>query len=88
MGDTVFVNGRAVVHKDSAGKSIAFPDVCLCPPGPPAGLGLVSLHGIQRTPIDFAADDVNFPARAECGAGARARSGNGSGLVQVPVLGL
>jgi hypothetical protein len=37
MGDTVFVNGRAVVHKGSAGKSIAFPDVCLCPPPPPTG---------------------------------------------------
>src|SRR5262245_32595747 len=37
MGDTVFVNGRAVVHKGSAGQSVAFPDVCLCPPGPPAG---------------------------------------------------
>jgi hypothetical protein len=37
VGDTVFVNGRAVVHKGSAGKSIAFPDVCLCPPTPPAG---------------------------------------------------
>jgi hypothetical protein len=37
MGDTVFVNGRAAVHAGSAGKSIAFPDVCLCPPTPPAG---------------------------------------------------
>src|SRR3954447_3645328 len=37
MGDTVFINGRAAVHKGSAGKSIAFPDVCLCPPTPPAG---------------------------------------------------
>jgi hypothetical protein len=37
MGDTVFVNGRAVVHKGSSGQSIAFPDVCLCPPTPPAG---------------------------------------------------
>jgi hypothetical protein len=37
MGDTVFINGRAAVHKGSAGRAIAFPDVCLCPPGPPAG---------------------------------------------------
>jgi hypothetical protein len=37
MGDTVFINGRAAVHAGSAGKSIAFPDVCLCPPTPPAG---------------------------------------------------
>jgi hypothetical protein len=37
VGDTVFINGRAVVHKGSAGQSIAFPDVCLCPPTPPAG---------------------------------------------------
>jgi hypothetical protein len=37
MGDSVFVNGRAAVHKRSSGKSVAAPDVCLCPPGPPAG---------------------------------------------------
>lgn len=37
MGDKVFVNCRAAVHLTSAGKSIAFPDVCLCPPAPPAG---------------------------------------------------
>jgi hypothetical protein len=37
MPDKVFANGRAIVHKKSDGKSIAFPDVCLCPPTPPAG---------------------------------------------------
>jgi uncharacterized Zn-binding protein involved in type VI secretion len=37
MADNVFINGRAAIHKGSAGKSIAFPDVCLCPPGPPSG---------------------------------------------------
>jgi hypothetical protein len=37
MGDSVFINGRAAVHKGSNGKSVAAPDVCLCPPGPPAG---------------------------------------------------
>jgi len=37
MGDRVFINGRAAVHAGSIGKSIAFPDVCLCSPGPPAG---------------------------------------------------
>lgn len=37
MGDAVFVNGRAAVHKGSNGKSVAFPDVCLCPPAPPTG---------------------------------------------------
>src|ERR1017187_4002245 len=37
MADNVFINGRAAVHAGSAGKSIAFPDVCLCPPSPPAG---------------------------------------------------
>jgi hypothetical protein len=37
MADKVFIEGRAAVHRGSAGKSIAFPDVCLCPPGPPAG---------------------------------------------------
>ena len=37
MADNVFINGRAAVHKGSTGKSVAFPDVCLCPPSPPAG---------------------------------------------------
>jgi hypothetical protein len=37
MGDTVFLNKRSAVHAGSAGKSMAFPDVNLCPPTPPAG---------------------------------------------------
>jgi Domain of unknown function (DUF4150) len=37
MADNVFVNGRAAIHAGSAGKSIAFPDVWLCPPPPPSG---------------------------------------------------
>jgi len=37
MADNVFINGRAAIHKGSTGKSIAFPDVCLCPPSPPSG---------------------------------------------------
>jgi Domain of unknown function (DUF4150) len=37
MGDKVFVNGRSAVHAGSAGKTICFPDVNLCPPAPPAG---------------------------------------------------
>ena len=37
MADNVFINGRAAIHAGSAGKSIAFPDVCLCPPSPPSG---------------------------------------------------
>jgi uncharacterized Zn-binding protein involved in type VI secretion len=37
MGDTVIINGKAAVHSGSAGKVMFFPDVCLSPPGPPAG---------------------------------------------------
>ena len=37
MGDTVLINGKAAVHSGSAGKAMFFPDVCLSPPGPPAG---------------------------------------------------
>jgi Domain of unknown function (DUF4150)/GHH signature containing HNH/Endo VII superfamily nuclease toxin 2 len=38
MADNVYANGRSVLHKGSAGKSMAaFPDVCLCPPPSPAG---------------------------------------------------
>jgi hypothetical protein len=36
MGNTVGVNKLSVVHKDSSGKTIAFPDVCKTPsPGGP-----------------------------------------------------
>ena len=34
MGVTVGVNGLSVVHKDSGGITIAFPDVCKTPVGP------------------------------------------------------
>jgi hypothetical protein len=37
VGDKVFVNGRSAIHAGSAGKSICFPDVNLCPPTPPGG---------------------------------------------------
>ena len=37
MTDKVFINGGAAIHAGSAGKSIAFPDVCLYPPTPSAG---------------------------------------------------
>jgi hypothetical protein len=37
MADNVFINGKAAVHSGSAGKVMFFPDVCLSPPGPPAG---------------------------------------------------
>jgi hypothetical protein len=33
----VYINGREAVHAGCGGMAIAFPDVCLCPPGPPAG---------------------------------------------------
>ena len=35
MGTTVFANGRGIVHKDSGGMSIVFPDVCKTQCGPP-----------------------------------------------------
>ena len=36
MGE-VFINGRPAIYKGCKGESVAFPDVCLCPPGPPYG---------------------------------------------------
>jgi len=33
----VFINGRLAIWENGPGISIAFPDVCLCPPGPPVG---------------------------------------------------
>lgn len=35
MGVTVAANKRTVVHKDSGGTSVAFPDICLTQCGPP-----------------------------------------------------
>jgi hypothetical protein len=35
MGATVAVNQRTVVHKNSGGTSVAFPDICLTQCGPP-----------------------------------------------------
>ena len=59
MGDTVFINGRAVVHKGSSGKSIAFPDVCLCPPTPPAGPIPTPLpNNVQAMDLDGGASSV------------------------------
>jgi hypothetical protein len=37
MAGKVFINGREAVHAGSSAKGIAMPDVCLCPPAPPAG---------------------------------------------------
>jgi hypothetical protein len=59
VGDTVFVNGRAAVHAGSAGKSIAFPDVCLCPPTPPAGPIPTPLpNNVQAADLDGGASSV------------------------------
>ena len=59
MGDTVFINGRAAVHAGSAGKSIAFPDVCLCPPTPPAGPIPTPLpNNVQAADLDGGASSV------------------------------
>ena len=33
----VYINGHEAVHAGCGGMATAFPDVCLCPPGPPAG---------------------------------------------------
>lgn len=37
MAGKVYINGREAIFKGGSGKSIAFPDVCLCPPSPPTG---------------------------------------------------
>jgi len=59
MGDSVFINGRAAVHKGSTGKSIAFPDVCLCPPSPPAGPIPTPLpNTVQAADLDGGAKSV------------------------------
>jgi hypothetical protein len=50
MADNVFINGRAAVHAGSAGKSIAFPDVCLCPPPAPIGPIPTPLVNLAQAP--------------------------------------
>jgi uncharacterized Zn-binding protein involved in type VI secretion len=42
----VYINGREAVHQGCGGMAIAFPDVCLCPPGPPSGPVPVPLTNI------------------------------------------
>jgi hypothetical protein len=44
----VYINGHEAVHKGCGGMAIAFPDVCLCPPGPPAGPVPVPLTNIVQ----------------------------------------
>lgn len=59
MGDTVFVNGLATVHKGSAGQAMGFPDVCLCPPTPPAGPVPTPLpNSVKAADLDGGAPDV------------------------------
>jgi Domain of unknown function (DUF4150) len=59
MGDTVFVNGLATVHKGSAGQAMGFPDVCLCPPTPPAGPIPTPLpNSVKAGDLDGGAPDV------------------------------
>jgi hypothetical protein len=49
----------AAVHAGSAGKSIAFPDVCLCPPTPPAGPIPTPLpNNIKAADLDGGASSV------------------------------
>ena len=37
MAGPVIIKGRDAIYKGCKGQAVAFPDVCLCPPGPPAG---------------------------------------------------
>jgi hypothetical protein len=67
MGDTVFINVRAAVHKGNAGQAMAFPDVCLCPPTPPAG------------PVPIPLPNMVMAADMDGGAGAVSCEGNPMG---------
>jgi hypothetical protein len=59
MGDTVFVNGKAVVHKGSSGKSAGCMVPQLCPPSPPAGPVPTPLPNIaSAADLDGAAKSV------------------------------
>jgi len=61
MGDNVFINGKAAVHSGSAGKVMFFPDVCLSPPGPPAGpVPLPYLNTAIAADLDGAASTVTI----------------------------
>ena len=67
MADTVFVNGRSAIHAGSPGQSMAFPDVNLCPPTPPAG------------PIPLPLPNIAKAADLQGGAGSVAIGGNPMG---------
>jgi hypothetical protein len=61
MADKVFINGRSAVHAGSPGKSMAFPDVNLCPPTPPAGPVPLPLPNIaQAADLQGGADTVTI----------------------------
>ena len=51
MAQTVFVNGRGVVHKASGGMSLVFPnpDKTPMPPGPPVPLPYPSIGESKKT---------------------------------------
>ena len=51
MAQTVFVNGRGVVHKASGGTSMVFPNLCKTPmpPGPPVPLPYPSIGLSKKT---------------------------------------
>ena len=61
MAQTVFVNGRGVVHKQSGGQSIVFPNVCKTPtppgvqvplPYPSIGQATQTSKGPKKVKID------------------------------------
>jgi len=60
MGTTVFANMRGVVHKDSGGMSMVFPDVCKTP-APPAGPIPIPYPNIGQ-----AADTSDGPKKVTC----------------------
>ena len=67
MADSVFINGRSAIHAGSPGQSMAFPDVNLCPPTPPAG------------PIPMPLPNIAKAADLQGGAGSVVIGGNPMG---------
>lgn len=59
MGQTVFANGRGVVHKESGGMSAVFPDACKTPsPGGPVP--------IPYPNVGKASDTSKGPKKVKC----------------------
>lgn len=96
MGDSTFINGRAAVHQGSNGKATGFPDVCFCPPAPPAGPVPTPLpNNVKAADLDGGATSVLIEGKPagharsffRTSTGNQAAQSTGGGVVSAVVQG-